>query len=103
MEGALGERLKREFCVTFDEDVAMAGLVYRQRSRSALKKLWNGYLDIAKESDLPFIATTPTRRANKERIERSAFTGRPCRQGYRIIRRRAHGLQRRRLHRRGLP
>ena len=76
MEGALGERLKREFCVAFDEDVAMAGLVYRQRSRSALKKLWNGYLDIAKESGLPFIATTPTRRANKERIERSGFTER---------------------------
>lgn len=76
MEGALGERLKREFCVAFDEDVAMAGLVYRQRSRSALMKLWNGYLDIAKESGLPFIATTPTRRANKERIERSGFTER---------------------------
>lgn len=28
MEGALGERLKREYRIKFDEYVAMAGLIY---------------------------------------------------------------------------
>ena len=28
MEGALGERLKREYHIRFDEYVAMAGLIY---------------------------------------------------------------------------
>ena len=35
MEGALGERLKREYGLLFDEHVAMAGLVYTQEGRKA--------------------------------------------------------------------
>lgn len=73
MEGALGERLKREYGLLFDEYVAMAGLVYTQEGRSALKELWNGYIAIAKKYRVPFLATTPTRRANRERVEKSSF------------------------------
>ncbi len=73
MEGALGERLKREYGITFDEDVAMAGLVKDIKGRVALQELWNSYLEIAKTYGLPFLATTPTRRANKERVTQSAF------------------------------
>lgn len=68
MEGALGERLKREYGITFDENIAMAGLIYDEKGAAALSALWNEYIDIARKNQVPFIATTPTRRANKERI-----------------------------------
>jgi len=71
MEGALGERLKREYNLTFDAHVAMAKLIYDAAGRLALKNLWQEYIDIAKKYGLPFLATTPTRRANKERVEQA--------------------------------
>lgn len=69
MEGALGERLKREFHLTMDPDVVMGKLVYTKEGREALKTLWLQYADIAAEYHLPFLATTTTRRTNKERAQ----------------------------------
>jgi len=74
MEGALGERLKREYGILFDEHVAMAGLVYEKKGALALSALWNEYIEIARKYQLPFIATTPTRRANRERISLSRYS-----------------------------
>lgn len=71
MEGALGERLKREYGLVFDEHIAMAGLIYEEKGTSALTALWKEYIDIARKNELPFIATTPTRRANRERIAKA--------------------------------
>ena len=68
LEGALGERLKREYHLEFHPQVAMAELVRRPEGRRALKELWQGYLAAAEQNGLPFIATTPTRRANRERM-----------------------------------
>lgn len=73
MEGALGERLKREYHLVLDEDVTMAGLVYSENGRRALKEIWSEYAKIAENYQLPFLATTPTRRTNQERVERSRF------------------------------
>lgn len=73
MEGALGERLKREYHLTPDGDVALAKMIYDDNGRSALKELWNGYIQIAKTYGLPFLATTPTRRANHERVQRAGL------------------------------
>lgn len=73
MEGALGERLKREYNLILDEDVTMAGLIYLENGRRALRELWSEYAQIAKKYHLPFLATTPTRRTNQERVERSRF------------------------------
>lgn len=73
MEGALGERLKREYNITFDVDIAMASLVYESKGRKALHTIWKEYIDIAKRYNLPFMATTPTRRANCERIANSIY------------------------------
>lgn len=42
MEGALGERLKREYGLKIDGTVAMASLVYSDEGRSTLKNLWEG-------------------------------------------------------------
>ena len=73
MEGALGERLKREYGLSFDENVSMASLVYDKKGRHALQTIWKEYIAAAKEHHLPFLATTPTRRTNKERVARSKF------------------------------
>ena len=72
-EGALGERLRREYQLRFDEHVAMAGLVYEDRGRAALIELWSEYADIAARYELPLLATTPTRRANRERVAGSRY------------------------------
>lgn len=69
MEGALGERLKREFHLTMDPDVVMGKLVYTKTGRDALKALWLQYADIAAKHHLPFLATTTTRRTNQERAQ----------------------------------
>lgn len=76
MEGALGERLKREYGIVFDEQVAMAGLIYEETGAIALTELWNQYMDIACRQKLPFIATTPTRRANQKRVAASRYSER---------------------------
>ena len=86
MEGALGERLKREYHITFDEYVAMAGLVYNLRGMKALSELWNGYMDIAHRYHLPLKATTPTRRANQERVAMSRYSERIIRDNVRFLR-----------------
>ena len=74
MEGALGERLKREHGLVYDRDVDMAGFVCRDGSRAALESLWREYLAIGEQYTLPMLVLTPTRRANRERISRSAHT-----------------------------
>lgn len=74
MEGALGERLKREYGLKVDEIIAMANLIYSEQGALALRNLWNEYIEIARKYQLPFIATTPTRRANHERIIKSGYS-----------------------------
>jgi S-methylmethionine-dependent homocysteine/selenocysteine methylase len=76
MEGAIGERLKREYSIKFDERVAMAGLIYDTYSRQALLNIFNEYVIIAEKYHLPLITTTPTRRANRENIMHSDFDNR---------------------------
>lgn len=73
MEGALGERLKREYGCAFDENVAMARLVRNEAGRAALRELWSEYRAIADAHGLPFLAATPTRHANRERMARTAL------------------------------
>jgi S-methylmethionine-dependent homocysteine/selenocysteine methylase len=73
MEGALGERLKRTYRLPLDDHVALAGLVYDDRGSAALIELWSEYAQIAHRHGLPLLATTPTRRANRERVSASRF------------------------------
>ncbi len=73
MEGALGERLKREYGLKIDGAVAMANLIYSEDGKKALKTLWQQYSEIANKYKLPFIATTPTRRANYENVKNAGY------------------------------
>lgn len=87
MEGALGERLKREYQLTFDEHVAMAALIYQKAGRAALEALWQQYLAIAQTYQLPFLATTPTRRANVQRVSQSSYSAAIIADNVRFLRR----------------
>ena len=69
MEGALGERLKREYQLAIDGVAGMAHLIETSEGRAALRAIWLQYADIARRYRLPFVATTPTRRASHNRIQ----------------------------------
>lgn len=73
MEGALGERLKRECGLAPDPAVALAAHVYSAPGERALRALWGQYASAARECGLPFVATTPTRRVNRARLAQSPY------------------------------
>jgi len=86
MEGAIGERIKREYHLSLDEHVALAKLVYTEEGKNALQEIWEQYIGIARRYQLPFLATTPTRRANKERIERAGEDARVIAENVKFLR-----------------
>lgn len=65
MEGAIGERLKREYSIYPDRNVALAGHIYQEASRHALKEIFGQYIKIAEIYKYPMMLTTPSRKANK--------------------------------------
>lgn len=73
MEGALGERLKREYGLVIDGPVAMGDLLYQPGGKEAMQTLWRGYLAIAEKRNLPFLATTTTRRLNRQRMAKTVY------------------------------
>ncbi len=74
MEGSIVERIRREAGVEMDDGGLLnAALVYDQRGRETLEKIYRQYLDAGRSNDLPMIVLTPTWRANKERIAASPY------------------------------
>jgi len=73
MEGAIGERLKREYNIKIDGPVALADLVYNETAKRAISNIYKEYIEIAEQYNLPFMATTTTRRANKERVHLAKY------------------------------
>jgi hypothetical protein len=55
MEGAIGERLKREYNIIFDDWVALAGLIYNTESRQAILKIFGEYVTVAEKYHLPLL------------------------------------------------
>lgn len=68
MEGAVAERIKREFAININDKVALADLIYKGNGKAVLTEIYTQYLNIAEKYHLPFIVTTPTRRANRIRV-----------------------------------
>lgn len=85
LEGALGQRLKREYGLDIDGPVGLAALVQQEAGRAALTALWTEYLEIAQTYGLPFLATTPTRRANRERVLRAGYSADIIRQNVALL------------------
>jgi len=69
MEGAFGERLKREYTVTFDPHVDMTRMIEQEEGRRALSKLYLEYADIARKYGLPFMTMPTSRRADYDRMQ----------------------------------
>lgn len=66
-EGSIIERLKREFNYPLDELLSNSKMLYDDKSKTLLEKIYREYIDIAQSANIPIILLTPTWRANKER------------------------------------
>lgn len=71
MEAAIVEQLRRSGNLKLHQSLVNAPLIYDDKGRAALSKLYQSYIDIAAEAELPFLMCTPTWRANKSRVFRS--------------------------------
>lgn len=74
-EGAVVERLRREFRVKLNPHIVHSSLVYDERGRSILRRIYKQYIDIVSKTGVPMIIFTPTRRSNPEQIERAGLFG----------------------------
>ncbi|MDD7793908.1 homocysteine S-methyltransferase family protein [Clostridium sp. 'White wine YQ'] len=72
-EGAIVERLKKEYNVKLDEEIMHAGLIYNDRQASVLRNIYMEYIETSEKYDLPIMIMTPTRRANKTKISNSSY------------------------------
>ena len=72
-EGAIVERLKKEYNIKLDEEILHAGLIYNERQVSVLRNIYMEYIETSEKYDLPIMLMTPTRRANKTRISNSPY------------------------------
>lgn len=71
MEGAISERLKREYHRQMSEPLSLAKQIYDQNNKAQLISLYKQYIEIAEKYKLPLMITTPTRKANKENVSDS--------------------------------
>jgi len=71
MEASIVERLRRSNDIQLHPTLAHSPLIYGKTGRSELTKLYLEYIDIALEAELPFLMSTPTWRANRERVVES--------------------------------
>lgn len=86
LEGVLGERLKREYGLKIDGPAAIAPLITQPAGRAALRELWGQYRAVARRHRLPFLATTPTRRANRERTALAGYDAQLLRESVAFLR-----------------
>jgi homocysteine S-methyltransferase len=72
-EGAVIERLRRIEGLELDPYLVNAAFVYDDAKDAALKAICRQYLEIGHTFGLPLIMSTPTWRANRERIEAAGY------------------------------
>lgn len=75
-EGAIGVRLRSEYGIMPDINIAIAGALYHNDQTAALKQMYRQYMDISVKYNLPIMVSTPTRRSNSVRIAASQFNDR---------------------------
>jgi homocysteine S-methyltransferase len=74
-EGAVVERLRREYRVQLNQHIVQSGLVYDQQGRLTLSEIYKQYIDIVRKCNIPIMIFTPTRRANPEQIAQAGLFG----------------------------
>jgi len=74
-EGAVIERLRRNGNLELDPFLVNSAFIYEDVNRAAMETICRQYLEIGRESGLPLLMSTPTWRANRERIDAAGYTG----------------------------
>lgn len=69
MEAAIVELLRRSGEVELHSRLVNAPLIYETPGREALRKIYQSYIDIAQQAQVPFLMCTPTWRTNFARVE----------------------------------
>ncbi|MCP4257456.1 MAG: homocysteine S-methyltransferase family protein [Planctomycetes bacterium] len=73
MEAAIVEQLRRNSAIRLHPNLEHAPLIYDDKSKKELQKLYQSYISIAIKAELPFLMFTPTWRANYKRVTESQF------------------------------
>jgi homocysteine S-methyltransferase len=74
-EGAVIERLRRDVTLELDPYLVNSTFIYDDAKRAALETICRQYLEIGRQYDLPLLLSTPTWRANRERISAAGYAG----------------------------
>lgn len=74
-EGAVIERIRRSGDLELDPFLVNSAFIYAGAKRAALETIYRQYLDIGRKFDLPLLISTPTWRANRERIDSAGYSG----------------------------
>ena len=72
-EGAVIERLRRSSEFELDPDIVNSAFIYDKDRRNAISGIYRQYLDIGLKYNLPLLLSTPTWRANRERIAKAGY------------------------------
>jgi homocysteine S-methyltransferase len=75
-EGAVIERLRRDSGFELDSHLINSAFVYEEAKRLALADIYQQYLAIGFQYDLPLMLSTPTWRASRQRIEAAGYASR---------------------------
>jgi hypothetical protein len=67
-EASVIEALRRSGDIRLHPRLENALLIYDKTGRNKISALYNGYISIAQEADLPITLASPTWRANYERL-----------------------------------
>ncbi len=68
-EAAVVEQLRRSSDVQLHPSLVNAPLIYDELGAQALKDLYQAYLKVAQKAKVPFLMSSPTWRANAERVK----------------------------------
>ena len=71
MEAAIVEQLRRSGEVHLDAALVNAPLIYQPVAAKKMAALYQSYMELAMRANVPFLACTPTWRANKARVHAS--------------------------------
>jgi S-methylmethionine-dependent homocysteine/selenocysteine methylase len=72
-EGAVIERLRRNNDLELDPHIVNSAFIYDEDKRAALAKIYQEYMEIGREYDLPLLLSTPTWRASRLRIKEAGY------------------------------
>lgn len=70
-EAAVAESLRRNPRLQLHPLLAHAPLLYQEEGQKAMEALYQEFIDIARQADVPIILSSPSWRANSERIQKT--------------------------------